>query len=52
MTDYPQKSGRAGRTGLTREFVVMPEFWTARDRQEKKLFGYKLEPAAIEILTA
>lgn len=52
LRHFLQESGRAGRTGLASESIVMQECWIARNGQEKKSLGHKLEPAAINFLTA
>jgi hypothetical protein len=46
-----QESGRAGRTGLDSESVVLRACWTGREGQVQKVLGYKVEPAAITFLT-
>lgn len=52
LRHYIQESGRAGRTGLDSESIVMRACWAGREGRVQKAFGYKLEPEAKAFLGA
>jgi superfamily II DNA helicase RecQ len=51
LLQYVQESGRAGRTGLDCESVVLRACWQTKGKKVEKALGYKLEQPAKEFLT-
>jgi superfamily II DNA helicase RecQ len=51
MRHFVQESGRAGRTGLLSESVVLREFWSTKSGSTKSHLPLKLDPPARDFLT-
>lgn len=52
LLQYVQESGRAGRTGLASESIVLQACHQSKEGRMEKAMGYRLEPPAKDLLTA